>query len=105
MTHYSELKKIAYALLMASRKLQHYFLAYDITVPTSYPFGDMFHNREATRRIGKWAVELAPFVFSNASASGRFVDCTAVKSQILADFIAEWTLAPTELPERNSRTE
>ena len=44
MTRYSELKKIAYALLMASCKLRHYFLAYDITVPTSYPLGDMFYN-------------------------------------------------------------
>ena len=41
------------------------------------------------RRIGKWAVELAPFMVS-------FVDRIAVKSQILADFIAEWTLATTE---------
>jgi hypothetical protein len=88
-TRYTELKKIAYALLMASRKLRHYFLAYDITVPTLYPLGDMFCNREATGRIGKWAVELAPFVV-------RFVARTTVKSQILADFIAEWTPAPTE---------
>ena len=50
-TRYTELEKIAYALLMASHKLQHYFLTYDITVRTSYPLGDMFHNREATRRI------------------------------------------------------
>ena len=74
---------------MASHKLQHYFLAYDITVPTSYPLGDMFRNREVTGRIGKWAVEIAPFVV-------RFVARTAVKSQILAYFIAEWTPAPTE---------
>ena len=47
-TCYTELEKIAYALLMASRKLRHYFLAYDITIPTSYPLGDMFRNREAT---------------------------------------------------------
>ena len=40
-TRYSELEKKAYALLTASRKLRHYFLAHDITVPTSYPLGDM----------------------------------------------------------------
>jgi hypothetical protein len=40
-------------------------------------------------RIGKWAVELAPFVV-------WFVACTAIKSQILADFIAEWTPLPAE---------
>ena len=74
---------------MASRKLRHYFLAYDSIVPTSYPLGDMFRNQEAMRRIGKWVVELAPFVV-------RFVARTTIKSQILADFIAEWTLTPIE---------
>ena len=47
-THYTELEKMAYALVMASHKLQHNFLAHDITVLTSYPVGDMFCNREAT---------------------------------------------------------
>ena len=37
----------------------------------------------------KLAVELAPFVV-------RFVARTAIKSRILADFITEWTPAPTE---------
>lgn len=41
-TQFTELEKIAYALVMAYRKLRHYFLAHDITVPTSYPLGDMF---------------------------------------------------------------
>ena len=67
---------------MTSCKLGHYFLAHDITVPTSYPLGNMFRNREVTGRIGKWAVELAPFAV-------RFVARTAIKSQVLADFIAE----------------
>ena len=88
-TRYTKLEKIAYALLVASRKLRHYFLTHDIIVPTSYPLDDMFHNREATGRIGKWAIELAPFVV-------KFVARTTIKSQILADFIAEWTPAPTE---------
>ena len=88
-THYTVLKKIAYTFLMASRKLWHYFLTYDITVPTLYPLGDIFRNREATRRIDKWAVELAPFVV-------RFVARTAIKSQILVDFITEWTPTPAE---------
>lgn len=34
---YTELEKLAYALLMASRKLRHYFLAHTIVIPTSYP--------------------------------------------------------------------
>ena len=39
--------------------------------------------------IGKWAVELALFVV-------RFVARIAIKSQILADCIAEWTSMPTK---------
>lgn len=54
-TRYTELEKMAYLLVMASRKLRHYFLAHDITVPTSYLLGDMLRNREAMT-----SVETAP---------------------------------------------
>jgi hypothetical protein len=33
--NYTELEKVLYAVLMASRKLQHYFQAYHIIVPSS----------------------------------------------------------------------
>ena len=33
-------------------------LAYNIIVPSSQPLKDIMRNREATRRIGKWAAEL-----------------------------------------------
>ena len=42
---YSEMKKMAYAVVMAGRKLRYYFQSYKITVPTSYPLRDMFENR------------------------------------------------------------
>jgi hypothetical protein len=32
---YTELEKVLYAVLMASRKLQHYFQAYHIIIPSS----------------------------------------------------------------------
>jgi hypothetical protein len=38
-------------MLMASRKLQHYFQAYHIIVPSSQPLKDIMRNREATGRI------------------------------------------------------
>jgi hypothetical protein len=60
-TNYTELEKVLYAVLMASRKLQHYFQAYHIIVPSSQPLKDIMRNREATGRIGKWAAELNEF--------------------------------------------
>lgn len=63
-TRYTELEKIAYALVMVSRKLRHYFLAHNIKVPTSYPLGDMLRNKEVTGQIGKWVVERASFTIS-----------------------------------------
>jgi hypothetical protein len=59
--NYTELEKVLYAMLMASRKLRHYFQAYNIIVPSSQPLKDIMRNREATGRIGKWAAELNEF--------------------------------------------
>jgi hypothetical protein len=58
---YTELEKVLYDVLMASRKLRHYFQAYHIIVPSSQPLKDIMRNREATGRIGKWAAELNEF--------------------------------------------
>jgi hypothetical protein len=59
--NYTELEKVLYAVLMASRKLRHYFRAYHIIVPSSQPLKDIMRNREATGRIRKWAAELNEF--------------------------------------------
>jgi hypothetical protein len=56
--NYTKLEKVLYAVLMASRKLRHYFQGYHIIVPLSQPLKDIMRNREATGRIGKWIVEL-----------------------------------------------
>jgi hypothetical protein len=46
--NYTELEKVLYVVLMASRKLRHYFQAYHIIVPSSQPLKDIMRNREAT---------------------------------------------------------
>jgi ribonuclease HI len=82
--NYTELEKVLYVVLMASRKLRHYFQAYRIIVPSSQPLKDIMRNRKATGRIGKWAVELNEFAID-------YVHTSSIQSQALADFIANWT--------------
>jgi hypothetical protein len=82
--NHTELEKVLYAVLMASRKLQHYFQAYHIIVPSSQSLKDIMRNGEATGRIGKWAIELNEF-------SIDYVHRSSIQSQALADFIADWT--------------
>jgi ribonuclease HI len=82
--NYTELEKVLYAVLMASRKLWHYFQAYNIIVPSSQPFKDIMRKREATGRVGKWAAELNEFCID-------YVHRSSIQSQPLADFIADWT--------------
>jgi hypothetical protein len=82
--NYTELEKVLYAVLMASRKLRHYFQAYHIVVPSSQPLKDIMRNTEATRRVGKWVAELNEF-------SIDYVHRSSIQSQALADFIPDWT--------------
>ena len=42
-----KVQKLLYAVLMATRKLLHYFTDHEISVITSYPLGDIIHNRDA----------------------------------------------------------
>ena len=42
------MQKLLYAVLMATWKLLHYFTDHEVAVVTSYPLGDIIHNRDAT---------------------------------------------------------
>jgi hypothetical protein len=83
--NYTEMEKVLYAILMASRKLRHYFQSYYIIVPSSQPLKDIIRNRETTGRVGKWVAELNEFTID-------YVHRSAIQSQALADFIDDWTL-------------
>ena len=77
------MQKLLYSLLITSCKLRHYFESHKITVVTDFPLGDILHNRDATGHISKWAVELG-------ALNIYFTPRKAIKSQALADFVAEW---------------
>ena len=48
------------------------------------PLGEVIQNQDAIGKITKWALELMGQGISYASQ-------TAIKSQVLANFIVEWT--------------
>jgi hypothetical protein len=85
---YSEFEKIAYAVIMAARKLRHYFEGHRIRVITNQPLSDLFVNREAFARIIKWGAELLEYTVD-------FERRSTIKSQVLADFVVDWT-SPTQ---------
>jgi hypothetical protein len=72
------------ALLVTSRKLWHYFQAHKIKVVSSFPLGEILRSHDTIGRTVKWSVELGEFEL-------KFCLQQAMKSQILADFIFEWT--------------
>jgi hypothetical protein len=82
-TWYLETHKLLYVVLVASRKLCHYFQAHRVVVVTSFPLRAILHNSNAIGNIAKWATELAEFQLD-------FQPRHAIKSQVLADFIVEW---------------
>jgi ribonuclease HI len=92
-TQYFHIMKLAYALLITSRKLSHYFHVHQIEVHTSSTLGKILNNREATGKIAKWVIELSMYdiVYKRR---------TAIKVQALSDFVAEWTEMQTPPKER-----
>jgi len=76
-----------YVVLIASRKLRQYFQGHKVSVATSHPLRAVLHNPNATGTIAKWVAKLAEFEL-------EFRLRHAIKSQVLADFVAEWTPSP-----------
>ena len=68
---------------MSSRKLAHYFAEHPITVISSSGIGDILTNPNATGRVAKWLIELAP-------RDIKYDYPKAIKSQVLPDFHTEW---------------
>jgi hypothetical protein len=67
---YPQVQKLLYAVILA--------------LVSSFPLGEIIRNLDAAGRIAKWSVELMGETLAYAPRK-------AIKSQILADFVANWT--------------
>ena len=85
---YPRIEKLAFALIVVSRKLRPYFQAYTILVMTDQPLRKAIGRPDVARRMVQWAVELIQFDVD-------YRPRTVIKAQALADFVAElnyWTV-------------
>ena len=92
---YPEIQKLLLRVLLASRKLRHYFEAHRITVVTSYSLERVLRNHSATGRVAEWAPELSGFDL-------HFANAQAIKSKALVDFVVEWTSTAVDGEEAQS---
>ena len=58
---YLKLEKLAYYLLITSRKLRHYFQSHSIRVLTDLPLRRVLHRPDTSGRLLKWCVELSQY--------------------------------------------
>ena len=79
------MEKLAFTLVIATRKLKPYFQAHTIVILTDKPLRRAMGSLEVARRMALRAVELGVFVI-------QYRPCTAIKGQVVADFIAKFTL-------------
>ena len=78
------MEKLILTLVTAARKLRPYFRAHTIKISTEYLMKQVLHKPETSGRLMKWAIELSKFEI-------RYKSKTAIKGQILADFVMEFT--------------
>ena len=73
------------ALVHATKKLPQYFQAYTVFVLTEYQLQSLLKRSDFTGRIAKWGTRLGSFDI-------WYRPRNAVKGQVLADFVAEFSL-------------
>src|SRR3954465_10144451 len=81
--NYPHYQKMCYGVHFATKKLKPYFQEHPITVVCTAPLAEIIGSRDASGRVAKWAIELAPYII-------YYQPCTAIKSQALADFLVDW---------------
>jgi hypothetical protein len=88
---YPHYQKLTYGIVLTARKLRHYFQEHSIVVVSEAPLSNILNNTEATGRVAQWGIELSPCGITYERRK-------AIKSQVLPNFIAEWTEIQTPGP-------
>ena len=81
---YLPMEKLAFALVTVACKLKPYFQAHTVVVLIDKPLRRAISNPDVAGRLAFWAIELREFDIQYRSR-------TAIKGQVVADFIAEFT--------------
>ena len=85
----------SFRIIVTSRKLCPYFQAHPIVVMTDQPIRKMMKKIDAAGWLIQWAIELGQFDI-------EYRPQAAIKAQVLADFIAEFTYPCKEEETRQS---
>ncbi|XP_043811023.1 uncharacterized protein LOC122723300 [Manihot esculenta] len=81
-TRYLNIEKVAYALLLAVRKFRVYLESHQGIVMTDQPLKKILRRPETSGRMLAWSMKISPYCL-------EYRPRTSIKSQALADFIAE----------------
>ncbi|XP_073359949.1 uncharacterized protein [Aegilops tauschii subsp. strangulata] len=84
LTRYLMQQKLLLALLVASRKLRHYFRGHPIKVGSAYLLEKVLHSPNAAGRVAEWSIELQAFQL-------EFCTTRVIKGAALVNFVAQWT--------------
>ena len=78
----TRIEKLAYAVVLASRRLKHYFKARPVTVRTNQPIRQILQKPDLARRLMSWLIELSEYGIN-------FESRKVIKAQVLTDFVIE----------------
>uniref|UniRef100_A0A2N9EG78 RNA-directed DNA polymerase n=1 Tax=Fagus sylvatica TaxID=28930 RepID=A0A2N9EG78_FAGSY len=83
-TRYSGAERACLALIYASQRLWHYFLAHKIQLMTkSHPIRSLLHKPILSGRLAQWLLQLSQYEIITETP-------TAIKSQAIADLLAQF---------------
>jgi hypothetical protein len=89
---YQKLERLVIAIVTTVRKLRPYFQSHKIVIKSNYPIKQVLRKPDLARRMVAWSIELSEY-------DVQFVPRGSIKSQVLADFVVEFTLpAQSETP-------